>query len=129
MRVFFGRPMPFEGQWPIVLDEAGAVNIGQTVPGGMIVPLSPHAMMSAMDESTPLVRLDWSLLERLADVGWVEIKRRLGPEAGIQLGEDLRQHALLVRPDWPDPDERARDLDALTKLSELFRLADAHSRR
>jgi hypothetical protein len=39
----------------------------------------------------------------------------------LALGDELRRYAQTVRPDWPDPDERAADFAVHLQLTEPFR--------
>ena len=62
---------------------------------------------------------DWSLLNREKQRFWAERLAAADPEQCLEIGEALRQEALVVQPDWPSPNERLRDLkdhEALCKL-------------
>ncbi len=52
---------------------------------------------------------------------WRERKQRYGEGEGLRIAEELRQQVLLVRPDWPTPEDRAADLAAHVQLSEQLR--------
>lgn len=63
---------------------------------------------------------DWRHVQELKDRYWIERKQSLTPAEALDLGDDLRQWALSVRPDWPSPQERREDLAHHTDLANLL---------
>ena len=56
--------------------------------------------------------------------------RGTDPNAGVVLGQGLREYASRVRPDWPTPGERAADLQHHVTLKRMLdRAAHAVTRR
>ena len=70
---------------------------------------------------------DWAKAKRATELFWIERKRLLGPAEGIRMGDELRRHAKLVRPDWPSQAER--DDDAATHLRVIDALRRVPPRR
>lgn len=64
---------------------------------------------------------DWNAVERMKARFWIEDDHRLTAAQALALGDDLRRYAQSVRPDWPDPNERAADLAVHLRLTEAFR--------
>lgn len=64
---------------------------------------------------------DWAgLADAKADY-WAARKTTLAPAEIMQLGDDLRRHALAVRPDWPNAADRETDAAAHRRVSEALR--------
>ena len=63
---------------------------------------------------------DWRRIRALKDRYWIERKRSLTPAEALDVGDDLRQWALTVRPDWPSDEERREDLAHHTHLANLL---------
>jgi len=74
------------------------------------------------------VRRDWSLANDEKTAFWAERKRRIPAAEAVRLGDELRRHARLLRPEWPDAAERAEDLAVHVRVSEALR-AVAHRAR
>jgi hypothetical protein len=66
---------------------------------------------------------DWAAVRASKEAYW----RTLSPAERLRLSDELRQHALLLHPDWPTPEQRAADYEAHVRLSE--RLEHAASAR
>jgi hypothetical protein len=64
---------------------------------------------------------DWDAVERMKARFWIEDGHRLTAVQALALGDELRRYAQTVRPDWPDPDERAADFAVHLQLTEPFR--------
>lgn len=63
---------------------------------------------------------DWQRIQELKDRYWIERKRSLTPGEALDVGDDLRQWALSVRPDWPSLEERREDLAHHSHLANLL---------
>jgi hypothetical protein len=69
-------------------------------------------------------RQDWAAVAVGKEVYWRDWKRAHGPGAGILLGDELRRHAVAVRPGGATERERAEDHAAhLTMIEALARVA------
>jgi len=55
--------------------------------------------------------------------------RGLTPAERIRLADELRRHALLLHPDWPTDEQRARDVECHIRLSERFERAASAGKR
>jgi hypothetical protein len=74
------------------------------------------------------VHRDW---QRLADAKmafWLDRKHDLGPDDILAIGDQLRQHARAVRPDWPSEAERAADLAVHLRVTEALRAVSSRPR-
>lgn len=49
----------------------------------------------------------------------------MSPAEALELGDALRRHALLLKPDWPDPTERAAELAVHRRIAEALRACRA----
>jgi hypothetical protein len=67
---------------------------------------------------------DWALASQSKDLYWRDWKHAHGAAAGILLGDELRRHALAVRPGGPSERERAEDCAAhMWVIEALARVA------
>jgi hypothetical protein len=64
---------------------------------------------------------DWAAVADAKVSYWVERKAAMSPAAIMQLGDDLRRHALAMRPDWPGDADRAADAALHHRVSEALR--------
>lgn len=64
---------------------------------------------------------DWAAVGRLKRQYWADEKRRMTPEEAFGVADALRRAVHRLRPDWPDQAQRANDLRAHIRLSELLR--------
>lgn len=64
---------------------------------------------------------DWTAARASKEAYW----RTLAPAERLRLADELRQHALLLHPDWPTSEQRAADYEAHVRFSK--RLEDAAS--
>lgn len=71
---------------------------------------------------------DWQSVAEAKIAYWLEQKSRWPIVDVIALADDLRRHALSLRPDWPGADERAADLAVHVRVSEALGAVDARSR-
>jgi uncharacterized protein YbjT (DUF2867 family) len=64
---------------------------------------------------------DWAAVADDKAGYWVARKRTMTPADVLRLGDDLRRHALSLRPDWPDDADRAADRDTHVRVTEALR--------
>jgi hypothetical protein len=70
---------------------------------------------------------DWSLIAEAKTEFWQDHKRDHTPDDILAVGEQLRQHARAVRPDWPSDSERAPDLAVHLRVTEALRAVSTRS--
>jgi hypothetical protein len=63
---------------------------------------------------------DWPAIAEAKARFWAERKRSMTPAEALATAEMLRQHALQMKPGWPDAEERAADLALHVRLSEAL---------
>jgi hypothetical protein len=66
-------------------------------------------------------RRDWASLEDEKARFWAHRKSTMSPSEALAVADDLRAHAQALKPDWPDPAERAADLALHRRVSEAHR--------
>ena len=64
------------------------------------------------------LRRDWDRLATAKARAWQDGKRT--PAADLRAANELRRHALVVRPDWPDARDREADLRTHVRVSEAL---------
>lgn len=74
-------------------------------------------------------RRDWAAMADAKAAFWAERKRLMTPAEALATAEMLRQHALLVKPGWPDAAERAADLAVHVRISEALRAVSSDGSR
>ncbi len=72
---------------------------------------------------------DWAAIAEAKAQFWAERKRSMTPAEALAIAETLRQHALQVKPGWPDADERAADLALHARVSEALRAVSTNGSR
>jgi hypothetical protein len=72
---------------------------------------------------------DWTAIEEMKARFWIEDDHRLTAAQALALGDNLRRYAQSVRPDWPDPDDRAADLAVHLRLTEALRAVPVNRSR
>jgi hypothetical protein len=75
------------------------------------------------------VERDWARIADAKDAFWVTRKARMGAVEGLRASDELRRQVLLMRPTWPEAEDRAADLMNHAALSRRLRDASASSRR
>lgn len=70
------------------------------------------------------VARDWSAVRAAKDDYWATRIRRLGPQEGLRIADELRRQMLAIDPQWPSEAERRRDLASHRRVAELLRRAD-----
>jgi hypothetical protein len=82
------------------------------------------------DAVRAFVARDRERVDALKRAHHAEQARTHGPERGFLLGQQLREHARRVRPEWPTPADRADDLAHHLELKrKLDRAAHAFAGR
>lgn len=66
---------------------------------------------------------DWSRIEALDRRYWIEEYRRHGAAATVGASVALWRHMRRLRPDWPNDEERRRDLEHHVSLKRLLERA------
>lgn len=67
---------------------------------------------------------DWSSVRAAKDDYWAARIRRLGPQEGLRIGDELRRQMLAIDRQWPSEAERRSDLADHHRVAELLRRAD-----
>lgn len=70
------------------------------------------------------VARDWAANRAAKDDYWASRIRRLGPQEGLRIADELRRQMLAIDPQWPSEAERRRDLADHQRVAELLRRAD-----
>lgn len=73
---------------------------------------------------TEFVGRDWSAVRTAKDGYWAGRIRRLGPQEGLRIADELRRQMLAIDPQWPSEAERRCDLADHHRVAELLRRAD-----
>lgn len=79
-------------------------------------------------ELLAFARRDWDGVAEAKSDYWLTRKRTLSAAQILAVGDDLRQHALAVRPDWPGSTDRDADLAVHVRVSEALRAISQRSR-
>ena len=74
-------------------------------------------------------RRDWAALDGCKARFWAERKRAMTAGDALELGDALRLHAQRLRPDWPDPTERAADHTLHARVAEALRAVSIRGTR
>ena len=80
------------------------------------------------DDILAFARRDWAMVAESKTRYWLERKRTLSAAELLAGGDELRRHALAVRPDWPTDAERAADLATHECVTEALRAVPARPR-
>lgn len=79
------------------------------------------------DDIVRFATRDWAAAARDKTEYWMAHKATLSPAEVLQLGDDLRRHALAIRPDWPSDADRDADAECHYRVSEALRAVIRHS--
>jgi hypothetical protein len=66
-------------------------------------------------------RRDWKAIEESKRRRWTEQKSRMEPAETLSIGDELREYARSLRPDWPTEEDRRNDLAVHVRVSESLR--------
>jgi hypothetical protein len=66
-------------------------------------------------------RRDWAAIADAKAEFWAERKRSMTAADALATAENRRQHAIQLKPGWPDADERAADLALHVRVPEALR--------
>ena len=80
------------------------------------------------DDILAFARRDWAMVAESKTRYWLDRKRALSAAELLAVGDELRRHALAVRPDWPTDAERAADLATHERVTEALRAVPARPR-
>ena len=94
----------------------------RAVPGAMITPMK-------REDIRAFAGRDWAAIAEAKAAFWAGRKRSMTAEEALVTAEMLRQHALQVKPGWPDADERAADLAFHVRISEALRAVSTNGTR
>ncbi len=72
---------------------------------------------------------DWAAIADAKAAFWADRKRLMTPDEALAIAEALRQHVLLVKPGWPDAEERAADLADHVRISRALRAVSTDGSR
>ena len=71
---------------------------------------------------------DWALIAAAKTECRMEQKRGLPLADILELADQLRRHAMAIRPGWPGADEQTEDLVVHLRVSEALRAVAVRSR-
>jgi hypothetical protein len=69
------------------------------------------------------VSRDWEAIQRLKTDIWIEQKASMTPTEVLEHADELRRHARIVKPDWPNAAEREEDLATHIRVAGMLRRA------
>jgi hypothetical protein len=71
---------------------------------------------------------DWAAVADLKVAYWANLKTTSGPGLAIQVGDDLRRHAIALHPRWPTDEDRREDLATHARVAAALRSVSIKSR-
>ena len=80
------------------------------------------------DAILAFARRDWAMVGEAKARYWLARKRDLSAAGLLSVSDQLRRHALAVRPDWPSDADRAEDLAVHERVTEALRAVSARPR-
>ncbi|HUE85849.1 MAG TPA: hypothetical protein VMO26_07190 [Vicinamibacterales bacterium] len=80
------------------------------------------------DAILEFARRDWSRLDEAKTKFWTRRKRDRCVADLLAMGDELRRHARMLRPDWPGADDRASDRAVHDRVAEALRAVPVRSR-
>ena len=63
---------------------------------------------------------DWSRLAVAKDRAWLRAKQAMSTSDAIRAADELRKFTLDARAGWPDPTDRANDVQTHVRVSEAL---------
>ena len=63
---------------------------------------------------------DWSRLAAAKDRAWLRAKQAMSTSDAIRTADELRKFAIVARAGWPDPADRADDVQTHVRVSEAL---------
>jgi hypothetical protein len=51
---------------------------------------------------------------------WAKVKKNSGAAEAIRAGEELRKQTRILHPDWPNPQDRRKDLKTHARVAALL---------
>jgi hypothetical protein len=73
------------------------------------------------DELVKFIERDWAAIEDDKARYWAARKRSMSPAEALALGDDLRRHAQMMRPDWPSDTDRLADHEIHARVAQALR--------
>jgi len=81
-----------------------------------------YSRLVRKEDVIAFARRDWNAVEaRNRRRHWAEEKSAMTAAEALAVRDELRQHVLAVRPDWPTEQDRRNDLASHIRLSEMLR--------
>ena len=113
------------------MEGGGRLNREETVQNRRLLALDRACCSAAMKAADirAFADRDWRAVEDLKERYWAARGRQLSPAEALRLGDELRQRAQAVRPDWPSEEDRREDLAHHARLAALFRRVHAAADR
>jgi hypothetical protein len=78
------------------------------------------------DDIRQFLNRDWARIAAAKARTWQAGKHT--PASDLRAGDELRRHVAALRPDWPDPHDRAEDLRTHLRVSEALGAGSIRSR-
>jgi len=75
------------------------------------------------------VNRDWAAIERAKRLHWSQLRSQMTAEDALRVGDELRNHAHELHPDWPTEQQRRDDLATHVRVSESLRRVNLRRRR
>jgi len=71
---------------------------------------------------------DWAAVADLKVSYWANLKKTSGPGLAIQVGDELRRHAIALHPQWPTDEDRREDLATHARVAAALKSVPIKSR-
>jgi hypothetical protein len=71
---------------------------------------------------------DWAAIAASKRERWSEIRKTMTAEQLLAMGDDLRNYAFTLHPDWPTERHRREDFDVHVRVSESLRRVERRGR-
>lgn len=85
--------------------------------------------MASADELREYVRRDWAFIGRAKREFWIDRRDRMSAIEALRIADELRRHVNTVRPALSVAADRAADLAAHVRLTEILDRATAVAKR
>jgi hypothetical protein len=71
---------------------------------------------------------DWAAVADLKVAYWANLKTTTGPGLAIEVGDELRRHAIALRAKWPTAEDRREDLATHARVTAALKSVSIKSR-
>jgi hypothetical protein len=71
---------------------------------------------------------DWAAVADLKVAYWANLKKTSGSGLAIRVGDELRRHAIALRPQWPTREDRRKDLASHARVAAALKRVSIKSR-